>query len=212
MTSALSAAARPDDTRADDARADATAWPAPLIGQRLYVDFANSAGFARYTGEDPLTGWPALLAFLDDSAVPLPAAARKASPAAFRRAVALRDALHDLVRAVAAGRAAPAGAVAAINLAMTAGDGGERLTQGDDGWVLQRQPRRVNALAALLPIARSAAAALAEDDPARLRRCAHPECWLYFYDTSRNGSRRWCSMATCGNRVKVGAYHARQAG
>lgn len=204
MTSALSAA--------PPAGAPSGAWPVPLIGQRLYVDFANSAGFARYSGQEPLDGWPALLAFLQDSAVPLPAAARRGTPAAFRRAVALRDALHELVRAMAAGRMATAGAVAAINAALAAGDGGERLARGGDGWAMQRQPRRVDALAALLPVARSAATALIDDDPSRLRRCAHPDCQLYFYDTSRNGSRRWCSMATCGNRVKVGAYHARHAG
>lgn len=39
--------------------------------------------------------------------------------------------------------------------------------------------------------------------PERLRQCDHPDCTLYFYDTSKNGSRRWCSMKTCGNRAKA---------
>ena len=39
--------------------------------------------------------------------------------------------------------------------------------------------------------------------PERIRRCAHPDCILYFYDTSKNGTRRWCSMKTCGNRAKA---------
>lgn len=43
----------------------------------------------------------------------------------------------------------------------------------------------------------------------RLRRCAHPACVLYFYDTSRNGTRRWCSMDVCGNRAKAGRHYAR---
>ncbi|HET6954353.1 MAG TPA: CGNR zinc finger domain-containing protein [Acidimicrobiales bacterium] len=48
----------------------------------------------------------------------------------------------------------------------------------------------------------------------RIRRCAHPACVLWFLDTSRNGTRRWCSMATCGNRLKAQRHYdrARQQG
>ncbi|MEU8660164.1 CGNR zinc finger domain-containing protein [Actinoplanes philippinensis] len=50
---------------------------------------------------------------------------------------------------------------------------------------------------------------LLETNPSRLRRCANPECVLRFYDVSKAGARRWCSMATCGNRSKYRAHHAR---
>ncbi|MFD0576716.1 CGNR zinc finger domain-containing protein [Dactylosporangium darangshiense] len=36
----------------------------------------------------------------------------------------------------------------------------------------------------------------------RLRECADPACNALFLDASRPGSRRWCSMETCGNRAK----------
>jgi predicted RNA-binding Zn ribbon-like protein len=45
--------------------------------------------------------------------------------------------------------------------------------------------------------------------PDRIRRCAHEKCVLWFHDTSRNGTRRWCSMEVCGNRAKAGRYYAR---
>lgn len=45
--------------------------------------------------------------------------------------------------------------------------------------------------------------------PDRIRACAHPSCVLHFFDTSRNGTRRWCSMAVCGNRAKASRHHAR---
>ncbi|MFG3705954.1 CGNR zinc finger domain-containing protein [Micromonospora sp. NPDC047670] len=45
--------------------------------------------------------------------------------------------------------------------------------------------------------------------PERLRRCAHPDCVLHFYDTSPKGNRRWCSMAGCGNRAKAARHYAR---
>lgn len=47
------------------------------------------------------------------------------------------------------------------------------------------------------------------DRPDRVRRCAHPACVLYFHDTSRGGTRRWCSMESCGNRAKAGRHYAR---
>ena len=39
--------------------------------------------------------------------------------------------------------------------------------------------------------------------PERLRLCAADDCGLIFLDTSRPGTRRWCSMQRCGNRAKV---------
>ncbi|BEL04011.1 CGNR zinc finger domain-containing protein [Actinoplanes sichuanensis] len=51
---------------------------------------------------------------------------------------------------------------------------------------------------------------LLEDRPERLRKCANPVCSLRFYDVSKAGARRWCSMAACGNRAKYRSHHARQ--
>ncbi len=44
----------------------------------------------------------------------------------------------------------------------------------------------------------------------RLRRCAAPGCGRAFIDLSRNRSRRYCDSRTCGNRLHVAAYRARQ--
>ncbi|MFD3543048.1 CGNR zinc finger domain-containing protein [Streptomyces sp. NPDC058662] len=45
--------------------------------------------------------------------------------------------------------------------------------------------------------------------PDRIRACASGSCVLHFFDTSRNGTRRWCSMAACGNRAKASRHYAR---
>ena len=58
------------------------------------------------------------------------------------------------------------------------------------------------------PLAQSVANLFAEADRNRVRKCG--QCVLHFYDTSRKGTRRWCSMQLCGNRLKVAAYAARQ--
>jgi predicted RNA-binding Zn ribbon-like protein len=58
------------------------------------------------------------------------------------------------------------------------------------------------------PLAYSAAALFADLDRKRVRKC--PTCVLHFFDTSKKGTRRWCSMQLCGNRLKVAAYVARR--
>lgn len=45
--------------------------------------------------------------------------------------------------------------------------------------------------------------------PERIRTCSGGGCILHFFDTSRNGTRRWCSMAACGNRAKASRHYAR---
>jgi len=63
-------------------------------------------------------------------------------------------------------------------------------------------------------LAERAADFLANVDPGLIQKCANPACILYFCDTSKNHTRRWCSMQVCGNRMKVAAHQrrARSAG
>ncbi|MFJ5119572.1 CGNR zinc finger domain-containing protein [Kitasatospora sp. NPDC088548] len=55
-------------------------------------------------------------------------------------------------------------------------------------------------------------AALPRQGPHRIRRCGHGACILHFFDTSRNGRRRWCAMAACGNRAKTARHYERARG
>jgi predicted RNA-binding Zn ribbon-like protein len=58
------------------------------------------------------------------------------------------------------------------------------------------------------PLAQAAAMLFAMANRDRVRKC--DECVLHFVDTSKKGTRRWCSMQLCGNRLKVAAYAARR--
>ncbi len=49
----------------------------------------------------------------------------------------------------------------------------------------------------------------ASTSPERIKECAQPRCGMVFLDTSRGNRRRWCSMATCGNRAKVKRFDDR---
>jgi hypothetical protein len=44
----------------------------------------------------------------------------------------------------------------------------------------------------------------------RLKMCRNEGCAIAFYDTSRNGCRVWCDVATCGNVANVRAHRSRQ--
>ncbi|MGN6612973.1 MAG: CGNR zinc finger domain-containing protein [Angustibacter sp.] len=55
------------------------------------------------------------------------------------------------------------------------------------------------------------ALALGSDLAGRMRTCAAERCDAVFVDTSKNGSRRFCST-TCQNRTKTAAYRSRSAG
>jgi predicted RNA-binding Zn ribbon-like protein len=60
------------------------------------------------------------------------------------------------------------------------------------------------------PIAAAAAELLSNIPASRIRKCESESCVIHFYDTSKKGSRRWCSMNICGNRHKVAAYQRRK--
>lgn len=70
----------------------------------------------------------------------------------------------------------------------------------------QETPRQI-----LGPLANAAAELLVDGDFNLIRTCEDPTCVLWFYDHTKSHHRRWCSMATCGNRHKVAAYRQRQA-
>ena len=71
-------------------------------------------------------------------------------------------------------------------------------------------PASESAMQLLAPVARSAAWLLEHGDPTLVRRCGGSGCVLLFYDTTKNHSRRWCSMEGCGSRAKAGAYYRRR--
>lgn len=70
-------------------------------------------------------------------------------------------------------------------------------------WLELSQPEDLFA-----PLAQSAVKLFTEVDRKRVRKC--DRCVLHFHDTSKKGTRRWCSMQLCGNRLKVAAYAARR--
>ncbi|WP_433559577.1 CGNR zinc finger domain-containing protein [Pseudonocardia xinjiangensis] len=71
-------------------------------------------------------------------------------------------------------------------------------------WSLDVEEARRPAARALLAWGR-----VQEEMPGRLRACANDECRLFLLDRSRPNTARWCSMKTCGNRLKARRHYQR---
>ena len=121
------------------------------------------------------------------------------------KAVALREAVYDLIAARLAGRDYDERALAFVNDAARAPSTVPQL--GRDGKYI-----RASADQALSAVARDAIEILGGPDGALLKECNRPECTQVFIDRSRGFRREWCAMKTCGNRVKGATYRARQRG
>lgn len=119
----------------------------------------------------------------------------------------LREAIyHLMLAAIARGRPAP-GDLKTINHWAALPPPGVPLRLALDGFIATSTKPTPKQLFA--SIARDAVALLSGPEATRLRECANPECALLFVDTSRPGSRRWCSMNTCGSRTKMAHYRNR---
>jgi predicted RNA-binding Zn ribbon-like protein len=123
-------------------------------------------------------------------------------------ALALRLVLHRIFSALAQDRRPRRADLEALARDHAAAADAAGLAAGDDGaWRMQwpaADPRAVR-----FAVAVDAVALLA--DPARLarvHRCPGPACGWLFLDTS--GRRRWCSMSTCGSRVKMRRLYERR--
>jgi len=82
-----------------------------------------------------------------------------------------------------------------------------QVTADDTGkLVLTRVSKADTVVSALGPVAEAIAQLLTEGELDLVKTCAHPECILWFYDRTKSHKRRWCSMASCGNRYKAAQF------
>jgi predicted RNA-binding Zn ribbon-like protein len=200
--------------------------PSESVGERAAIEFANSTRLATdsTSGQEP--SWAALISSLaavgnfSDSRTAallgLEVSAPEATAALLNTALDLRDAIRRTLRARVDGRPLEPVWIGQVNSILAFTEGYDRLepvaesVRGAADWRLGLAARSEGLEWLLAAIARSAADLIVEGPGAPIRRCANPKCGLYFYDNSRTGRRRWCSMATCGNRAKVAAHSRRK--
>ncbi|MFF0837730.1 CGNR zinc finger domain-containing protein [Streptomyces sp. NPDC003388] len=125
-------------------------------------------------------------------------------PLDLQRAIALREAVYQLVVATLAGDDYDAEALAVVN--------DTARTPSAVPQLVRRGYRRVEAAPqqALSSIARQAVQLLGGPDAALLKECSRGECTQIYLDRSHGNRREWCAMDPCGNRIKAAAYRARK--
>ncbi|WP_396446391.1 CGNR zinc finger domain-containing protein [Actinomadura sp.] len=181
----------------DEVRQRAAVDPRPLVGEPLCLDLLNT----RWRGDrapndllDSVEGLAVWLrsAGLDDRAV--------ADRATLDATVSTREILLALVS-----QGPSPETVDEFNRVLERGALHLRLGPGGS----EEHPRTDDP--AWLPSWLAAAdfLRLMTEAPGRIKVCAHPGCVLHFYDTTKSGTRRWCSMAVCGNRAKAARHYER---
>jgi len=125
------------------------------------------------------------------------------------QARAFRGTLREMVERIASGKPVPPAAVEATNDLLRYRIGYSQLTRRkgkfERGFLAESQD--VNQLLGLL--AEIASDLLCACDLSLIKKCQNPSCVLFFYDTTKNHARHWCSMSLCGNRSKVAAHYRR---
>jgi predicted RNA-binding Zn ribbon-like protein len=192
-----------------------------VVGGRPSLDFVNTVDEHATFIDDKLSAyadlvwWALRVGMMDEpSAAPLLAAAEADAARAaevLSRARELREALYRLFIAARAEEAPVDADLAILNgeLSRALAHLRVRATAGGFAWGWE-QGGELDGL--LWPVVRDAAELLVSGDMRRVGKCCGENCdWLYL-DTSRNRSRRWCDMQSCGNRAKARRHYHRAKG
>lgn len=182
---------------------------APLrVGDHLALDFINT----RYG-----TGIASRECFVDDASVVvwlkefglLPNSFRGAPDGLLELALELREKSRLLIEAAKANRGSDAGVV---NKVLEEGRPTRVLEWKTEAKRYEVVSKRRGADSACLlePVAAAIADLVASASLTDVRQCEAHDCTLLFKDLTKAHRRRWCSMALCGNRMKVAAFRERK--
>ena len=189
----------------------------PFVGNHPALDFLNTRPVL--SGEEPTELLPDFAALLRWFRAANILGSREASELRrqweeSQRARRALDSLHQLreklrkevLKYEAGGDIQPA-TIEEINKLMASHPMRTRLIPTEDGFNIEAYCDAQEPVDLLGPVAYSIASLFADLDRTWIRKCSN--CVLHFCDTSKKGTRRWCSMQMCGNRAKVAAYAAR---
>lgn len=192
-----------------------------LIGGELALDFTNTVSDHDVENRNEhLQSYVSLLAWARHTGILTNAAALRLQQKAARqpveaqivldRAIALRESLYRIFLAAAGGEKPAAGDLNVLNASLALALSHARVVPVQEGlaWGWERSEDALDQI--LWPVARSAADLLTSDRIGRVRECNGDTCGWLFVDTSKNHSRRWCSMSDCGNRAKAHRFYKRK--
>lgn len=187
----------------------------------LCLDFANTVDWhASPEPQDRLAGYSDLLAWgeaageLSASRVKKLGQLSRQGPdeaqAAFKKSVRLREAIYRIFSSLATDNQASTKDIVILNEVLGESLAHLRVTPSSISFMWEWDDESEALDQVLWPVARSAAELLTSETLDRVRQCADDRgCGYLFVDMSRNRSRRWCSMESCGNRAKARRHYRR---
>jgi len=190
-----------------------------VIAGELCLDFANTVSY-RYTDHPHewldsyanLVAWGQMVGLLSErQAQALLNEARERpeeAKAVLNQAITLREAIEHIFAALKAGHSPQQDDLNTLNVFLADALHHLRMGRTTEGftWEWVTDDKSLDPM--LWPVAWSAVHLLMSDRIKTLGVCE--ECqWLYI-DTSKNHSRRWCTMEDCGNRAKVRRHRKRK--
>ncbi len=191
----------------------------PQVGKRLTLDFINTEGEERNGPPDWLESysdvvrWCAAEGLLtaDQTADVLAEASERpgAADEVFDRVIKLREGLFRILRSLRQGKAPVGEDLAILDRELSAAMANLKFTPSGDRFEWRFGGGEHELDRVLWPIVRDAADLLSSDVLERVEECDGDNCTWLFVDTSRNHSRRWCTMGDCGNRAKARRYYQR---
>jgi predicted RNA-binding Zn ribbon-like protein len=186
----------------------------------LCLDFANTLAWRGSDAQESLHDFAALLDWcLKEERISaqcgeeMRAWARehpKEAEAIFRDAIELREHIFRIFNAVASTMPPDDCDLNALNLALSHAPARTDLDRTDDAFGWRIKWSGISAMAILAPVLWSAGDLLTGPRLPRVRHCANERCLWLFLDDSKSGTRRWCSMSSCGNRAKVHRHYMRR--
>lgn len=185
-----------------------TALEPLFVGDDLALDFINTRYGVDAASRDCFVDDTSVLVWLKQAGV-VPPNLQHVPQGLHWLAVALRNESRALVHAAKAGSDAD---VKVVNQVLEAGRAANELVWNAESRTFERRiTRRDDSAESLLePVARALLELLTQAPMAWVRQCEAHDCTLLFRDLTKSHRRRWCSMALCGNRMKVAAFRARQ--
>ena len=128
----------------------------------------------------------------------------------FERAKAFRSTLREMADQIVRRKTIAGAVVTEINRLLSQRSGYPQIIQTKGGFEQKFVLIAARTDRILTPLAEAASDLLCHVSPALIKKCKNSACILYFYDTTKNHTRNWCSMRVCGNRVKVAAHFRRK--
>lgn len=185
-----------------------------LTGGQLAVDFANTVSWRGHPSarKERLNGPADLVSFAVQERVltPKQALALKRPVREFHKALSLREAIYRIFAAVAMRKSPPPADLRALNDCVLTALGHRQLIRLDGRYRWEWKDGKRRSLERILwPIVIAASDLLTSEDVNLVRLCEASDCGWLFLDHSRNRSRRWCDMKSCGNRAKARRHYER---